>query len=195
VFVDANVLYSVTLRNWLFMLRNETVGMFQLHTTEDVMAEAFYRLRRDKPDLPGGVISDLRDKLEKNLDEILRDFDTTVPYGGTDPNDLHVHAAAIAGGAHILLTQDQGFASSEETQYEVFNCDDFFLLLDDSSPRSVQRVTHAQRAYWAGKPGSAPKKTLVQALMDAGCPQFAYRVNEHLRTLSGPIPGDRRRGH
>lgn len=44
VFVDANVLYSRTLRDWTFLFRGSTDGMFQLHSTEDVFAEVHKRL-------------------------------------------------------------------------------------------------------------------------------------------------------
>lgn len=133
IFVDANVLYSRSLRDWLFLLRSETEGMFQIHTTEDVLAETEYRLRRNNPTMLGGVITDLRKKITDSIDELVGDYDATIPYGGPDPHDRHVHAAAIASHAHILLTNDAGFEGSDEEPYEVFNCDDFFILVDDSA--------------------------------------------------------------
>lgn len=53
VFVDANVFFSRTLTDWLFLLRFETEGMFQVHTTEDVFAEVIYRMRKKNPTAPG----------------------------------------------------------------------------------------------------------------------------------------------
>ena len=183
VFVDANVLYSRTLRDWLFLLRRETEGMFQIHTTEDVLAETAYRLRRSNPTMAGGVIRDLREKITSSIDELVGDYDATIEYSGDDPNDLHVHAAAIASEAHILLTADQGFDGSDDDPYEVFTCDDFFILVDDSASWMVERVTANQNAYWSQKEGG--RKSLSQALKDSGCPKFALRVEGHLRTLSG----------
>jgi predicted nucleic acid-binding protein len=183
VFVDANVLYSRTLRDWLFLLRRETEGMFQIHTTEDVLAELVYTLRRNNPQMDGGVITNLRDKLVASIDELVGDFDATIEYTGADPNDRHVHAAAVASHAHVLLTDDGGFKGSDDDPYEVFTCDDFFVLVDDSASWMVERVVADQNTYWSKKPGS--RKTLSQALVDAGCPEFAKRVEIHLRTLSG----------
>lgn len=38
--VDANVLFSKTLRDWLFLLRHETQGqMYTVLATEDIIAE------------------------------------------------------------------------------------------------------------------------------------------------------------
>ena len=85
VFVDANVLYSRTLRDWLFLLRRETEGMFQIHTTEDVLAETEYRLRRSNPTMAGGVITDLREKITSAIDELVSDYDATIEYSGDDP--------------------------------------------------------------------------------------------------------------
>jgi predicted nucleic acid-binding protein len=183
VFVDANVLYSRTLRDWLFLLRRETGGMFQIHTTEDVLAETAYRLRRSNPTMPGGVITDLRAKITSSIDELVGDFDATIPYTGADPDDRHVHAAAVASRADILLTEDGGFTGSDDDPYEVFSCDEFFLLVDDSAGWLVQNVTADQNAYWAARTG--PRKTLAGALQDAGCPLFAQRVEAHLQVLSG----------
>jgi hypothetical protein len=161
--------------------------MFQIHSTEDVISETLYHRRRDNPELDGGVITDLRKKLVDAIDEILGEYDASIPYEGPDPHDPHVHAAAVASQADILLTQDQGFSDDSELPYEVFNCDDFFILIDDSASWMVQRVVAAQVAYWREKPGK--HKSLADALRAAACPNFADRVDAHLRILSG-IPSD-----
>ncbi len=165
--------------------------MFQVHTTEDVLAETEYRLRRDHPLMAGGVITDLRKKITATMDEIIEDFDATIPFSGKDPHDRHVHAAAVASQAEILLTDDTGFEGSDDEPYEVFGCDAFFVLIDDSAAWHVQRVVADQLKYWESKPGKT--KTLAQALRDAGCPEFALRVEQHVRTLAGPINRSQRR--
>ena len=53
VFVDANVLYSKTLMDWLFLLKLHNPGMFQVHTTEDVCAEVLANMRSRHPQAPG----------------------------------------------------------------------------------------------------------------------------------------------
>lgn len=57
VFVDANILFSKTLMDRTFFLREHTGDMFQLHSTEDVIAEALARLRDKNPRLSGGLIT------------------------------------------------------------------------------------------------------------------------------------------
>lgn len=39
VFVDANILYSRTIRDWLFALSTSKIQMFDLFSSEDVFAE------------------------------------------------------------------------------------------------------------------------------------------------------------
>ena len=184
VFVDANVLVSRTQRDWLFQLRLHTDGMFQVHTTEDVLAEALSSLRNLKPDMPGGRVTSLMGALRDNIDELVGEFDTSVPYAGADPDDLHVHAAAVASGANVLLTGDHGFAPTDTDPYEVYSCDEFFSLIDDSAPHLVRRTVHTVNQYWS-KQSSGRRKTLVRALEDADCPTFAPRVHQHLKALSG----------
>lgn len=62
--VDANVLFSRTLRDWLFLLRNETEGgMFTVYATEDILAETLYRMRRKYPLAPGHLTSRAHDRI------------------------------------------------------------------------------------------------------------------------------------
>lgn len=186
IFVDANILVSRTLMDWLFMLRQETGGgMFSIITSEDVLAEVEYRLRRINPEAPGRMIVQRRARIVQFVDEVLEDFDATATYSGADPNDRHVHAAALASNAHILLTDDNGFSTDDSVSYELYSADNFFVLIDDSAPTCVQHVTAEQRAYWSSRGG----RSVVDALRAAGCEQFANRVNQHFRTLAGVPSG------
>jgi hypothetical protein len=166
--------------------------MFQLHTTQDVIAETLHSLRRAHPRWDGGKITSIHKKIQQVIDEIVEEYDGSVTYYGTDPDDRHVHAAAVASRADILLTDDPGFAEIETAYgrpYEVYTSDDFFILVDDSSSQAVKRVVDIQRQYWKVQADAGKAvKGLVEALADAGCPLFSERVAKHLRTLSGPTP-------
>ncbi len=184
VFVDANVLVSKTTRDWLLLVHAVLEGMFQLHTTEDVFAEVFRTIRKKNPRLDGGAITRIRHQLVTSFDELIEDFDGSTPFPGRDEGDIHVHAAAVASKAHIVLSSDNGFTDIDPDllPYEVFKPDEFFMLIQSSAPNAVREVTSLQVQYWQKKKGS---KTLVQALIDARCPVFAAAVEEHLRVLSG----------
>lgn len=163
--------------------------MYQLHSTVDVIAETMYHLRRNFPMADGRVTAQIDARLRDSLDEILDDYDSSIPYPGKDPDDRHIHAAVMHCRADILLTSDSGFDDPDVADlldYEVYSPDDFFVLVDDSASACVQRVTEQQLRYWKSREVDGVKrKGLVDALKDAECPKFAERVETHLRTLSG----------
>lgn len=187
VFVDANVLASRVQRDWLFMLGAE-VRMFDTYISEDVIAETVRTFRRRKPDADGGQVTRLRASLVASADHMVEDFPGNIDFPGTDRHDQHVHAAASACGAHKLLTCDGGFLGMDdvlmdELPYEPWHPDDFFMLINDSSPLSVRAVVDEQRRYWTNKIGTPQ---LAEKLQLEQCPQFASVVRGHLAALAGP---------
>lgn len=70
VFVDANVPYSKTLRDWLGLLYTdqERVAPFQVFWSEDVLAEAMYHLRKHHPDWEGGKVPAIRDHIAQTFE-------------------------------------------------------------------------------------------------------------------------------
>lgn len=197
VFVDSNVLASRTLRDWLFLLRNETDGMFQVHATLDILVEAHRAWRRRNHKASGAEATALFERIQRNLDELVGDFDGGIDFEGSDVHDTHVHAAAVASGADLLLTDNPtDFVDTDLLPYELYRADEFFCLVDDGAPAAVRRVAMAQITYWQGIAASGvPTKRLDEALVDAGCPDFAKRVTAHLATLSGPPTRPQPRDH
>ena len=180
VFVDANVLLSRTLRDWLFLLRVESNGgLFQIHTSWDVISETGARLRDNHPQADGNLLSELIVKIQDCVDEVLGTYPGGPVEGISDEGDWHVHHAAEACRADILLTEDKGFAS-DNTHYEVSNCDEFFSEIDRSAPDVVKRVAEMQSTYWYKKHG----KQLPDALNDAHCPEFADVILRHLQKMA-----------
>lgn len=189
VFVDSNVLVSRTTRDWLFLLRNEVGGMYQVHSTFDVLVEAVRAWRRIRPKDDGAAATRLFEHLKSNLDELLEDFDGAIEFVGTDPDDSHVHAAAVAAGAHILLTSNGcDFGDPDKLPYEIQTPDEFLCLVDDGASDSVRAVTMDQISYWQSRSKlTQGTPLLVGALVAAGCPKFAERVREHITTLTGQV--------
>lgn len=144
VFVDANVWFSRTLRDWLGMLyTTPEVAPFEVKWTEDVLAEVLYHLRRRHPDWDGGRITGIRDRIARTF-EVGRvdNFQLCDDYLGKDPFDAHVHAAALACQADLLLTTNAAdFAwDDNESPYEVVSPDEFLVLVDDAAPELVAEV-------------------------------------------------------
>ncbi|WP_229794929.1 PIN domain-containing protein [Saccharothrix coeruleofusca] len=187
--MDANVLYSRTLRDWLALLQLESAEeIYTVYWTEDVLAEVIYRLRRRHPTWSGAKITSVRDLIAKTFEGgRVDDFTIDGSFFGKDGDDQHVHAAAVACQADIVLTGDNGFfatgCDADARPYEVYKPDDFFMLVDDSAPHLVQRVTREQTLYWVRKGGRAD---LAGKLVEAGCLRFAERVRAHQGRLSLP---------
>lgn len=187
VFVDANVLASRVQRDWLFLIAGE-VRMFDTYISEDVIAETIRTHRRRHPDADGGVMTRLRAGLVRAADHMVDDFPGALTFAGGDRHDQHVHAAAAACGAHKLLTCDTGFlgmddALMDQLPYEPWHPDDFFMLVNDSSPHAVRAVVQEQMRYWLRQGTGAPR--LAERLQSAQCPAFASAVRGHLAALSG----------
>ena len=184
VFVDANVLYSKTLLDWLGLLyvNREFEPPFVVYWSDDVMVEAMRQLRRHDPRLPGGTIARFRERLEGTFEVgHVRDYDVDGTYGGPDEHDAHVHAAAVACGASYLLTcnvRDFRTATPDTLPYEVITPDEFFLLIDDCAPDLVQAVIGEQIHHLTQR---GRRVELPEGLQRAGCPHFAERVLRHLR--------------
>ncbi|MCS7479997.1 PIN domain-containing protein [Umezawaea endophytica] len=151
-----------------------------------MLAETIYRLRRNNPGWDGVKTTSVRDLIVGTFEGgRVDDFKVDDSFPGSDVNDRHVHAAAIACQADFVLTDDEGFVvngqDADAMPYEVYRSDDFFLLVDDSVPDLVRRVTREQTLYWARRTGRAD---LAGKLIAAGCPEFAERVRNHQGELS-----------
>lgn len=188
VFVDSNVLSSRTLRDWLFLLRNAVPGMFELYSSLDVLAETVRVVRRRLPEAGGDLTANLSELLQDNLNHVLTRYPPVLDFPGSDRDDQHVHAAAIACDAVYLLTDNPtDFGEPDALPYELYTADDFFCLVDDGASNHVLGVTRTQNQYWQNRRAAGQQtKSLDAALLDAGCPDFADRVQGHLRTLAGP---------
>ncbi len=180
-FVDANVWFSRTLRDWLGLLYvTPEEPPFVVHWTEDVLAELIYHLRKKNPTWPGGRITGIRDQLAGTFEAgRVERFEVDASYGGSDLDDAHVHAAAVACRADVLVTCNvDDFTWDEDTSpYEVMHPDEFLMLVDDSAPGLVAAVVDRMCGYWVDRRGDAD---LPASLRKADCPQFADRVLAHL---------------
>lgn len=187
VFVDANVLYSRTLRDWLFLLRLADPERLTLFSSEDVLAETVYRYRRKHPDAPGRLIAAIRSTIVDSLSDIVTDYQIDGSFHGDDIDDRHVHAATRACGTDLLLTDDRGFVANSPG-YDTVRPDAFFVGVDESDSDLVRRATVQQTEYWSARRGTA---RLPEALEASGCPQFAERIRRHQQALGKVTLPDR----
>lgn len=108
---------------------------------------------------------------------VLVDANQPIP----DLYDRHVHAAAIAGGVEILVTnniKDLRPARQEDQDalpYEVYTADEFFMLIAACQPMVVRRAIRDQISYFL-KRGVDPN--LPAGLRRAGAASFAEVVRK-----------------
>lgn len=188
VFPDANVLYSRTLRDWLFKLSlSSGGGLFRLHWSEDVYAEVVANLRTKNPHLPGGVLASIRQHFEGAMEGgKVTDYEPSSGSPIPDKMDHHIDAAARACGAHYVITADTDFFEStvdpDLLPYEVYTADEFFMLIVDSAEDLVRAVAESEFEYRRTQHGDQiTSHALADALEKAGCPMFGREV---LRIMS-----------
>src|ERR1039458_4757674 len=94
-FLDANVLYPVSLRHPLMGLTLER--LHQARWSAHVHEEWIKAMLRDNPGVPAARLHDLRDAMDKRArDAVVTGYeDLTDSLTLPDPNDRHVLAAAI----------------------------------------------------------------------------------------------------
>jgi predicted nucleic acid-binding protein len=101
-----------------------------------------------------------------------------------DPDDRHVVAAAVKGGAHAIVTRNlSDFPTSalRPLGLEAVHPDDFLLDQLDLSPAMILRVIREQAADTSRPP--LTRQELAVILGRAGVPRFA---DEILRLISAP---------
>lgn len=160
-------------------------AQFHVRWTEDVLAELLVNLRRNHPDWDGGRITGIRERIVETF-EVGRvaEFKLDGSYQGKDPLDAHVHAAALACNADILLTLNVADFrwDKNKSPYDLMSPDDFLVWIDDSAPHVVSDAVVRICRYWINRCGEAD---LAAHLIRSGCPDFAARVRQHLQGSAG----------
>ncbi len=179
VLVDANIFYSKTLTDWLFFLRRENPQTLTILCTDDILTEVKYHFRRAFPSASSEKIAHKTQLISHCIDEYVNFRGRS--HGVPDQDDLHVHAAALDGKAHVLLTLNtKDFPAV--SGYEVIHPDDFYRFIIALNPRCLQPIVAEQVAYMIRRGKSI---RLHDYLRKAQCPAFAEVVRKELTTMRG----------
>jgi len=140
VFLDASALYPSLLRNILMRLAPR--NLFRALWSARVQEEWTNAVLRNRPDLPRAQIERTRRLMEENIDDATVEgyehlIETvTLP----DPDDRHVLAAAIYGGASTIVTanlRDFPAAALAPFEIEALHPDAFMEKLLAARPMEV----------------------------------------------------------
>ncbi|GAA3607183.1 hypothetical protein GCM10022223_23940 [Kineosporia mesophila] len=179
VFIDANILWSKCLADWVNLCAIQKNPVFHVTWSEDVLAEVRYGWRQRNPGASERALSILLERFRafhpkgRVTGYNPRDY----PRPTADEHDWHVLAAAAHAGADILLTDDTSAFTPEcvEDRFIVHTADKFLLMLLSESPSSVGQAFEFQRQYFERTYGYPPEY-LLQRLEKAGALSFAEKI-------------------
>jgi predicted nucleic acid-binding protein len=168
-FLDASVLYPATLRSVLMYLA--AADAFRALWSDNVHREWMAALARDRPDIPTATIARIRSLMEAHApDAVVSGYEELIPtLTMPDPDDRHVLAAAIHGGAEIIVTANiRDFPADVLAPYKIVaqEPDAFVLGLVEADPESALGAFAADRARLRNPAMSA--REYIAAMEHAG---------------------------
>jgi predicted nucleic acid-binding protein len=180
-FLDASVLYPALLRNFLMHLALR--DLFQARWSDRVQEEWISALLRNRPDLTRAQLARTRRLMDEHLDDVLVSGYEHLIDGLTlpDPKDRHVLAAAILGGANVIVTINlRDFPAAVLATYEIeAQHPDTFVseLLDEYQDDAVAALREMQ-ADLKNPPVSMPE--LLASLARQGLAQTVTELRPRI---------------
>ena len=149
VLYDACVLYPAPLRDLLMWLALS--GLFQARWTDRIHDEWTRNVAADRPDIPPASLARCRKLMDEHVpDSLVTGYEGLIPtITLPDADDRHVLAAAIHGGAGVIVTFNlKDFPASvlDRFDIEAVHPDEFITRLWDEFPAGVLEAVRTQRA-------------------------------------------------
>jgi hypothetical protein len=154
-FLDASVLYPAQLRNFLMHLARR--DLFQARWSDHVQEEWIAALLRNRRDLTQEQLARTRRLMNEHVDDALVSGyehiidQLTLP----DADDRHVLAAAIHGGAGVIVTVNlRDFPADVLATHgvEALHPDTFIRVILNDRPEDVVAALRAQQASLKNPP-------------------------------------------
>ena len=183
-FLDASVLYPATLRSVLMYLA--AADVFRALWSDAVSKEWMAALARDRPDLSASAIARVRALMEAHVEHaVVSGYEELIPtLTLPDPEDRHVLAAAIHGGAEIIVTANlRHFPREALEPYKIVaqEPDAFVHSLLEADPESAVAAFAADRARLR-HPAMDPDQ-YIASLERAGLTMTAAALRTFIETL------------
>ncbi|MEJ7638181.1 MAG: PIN domain-containing protein [Singulisphaera sp.] len=167
VLYDACVLYPAPVRDLLMHLA--LADLFQARWTDAIHDEWTRNLLANRPDITPESLGRCRELMDAHVpDCLVAGYEPLIPTQSLpDPDDRHVLAAAIHGGAGTIVTFNLGdFPASALGPFsiEAVHPDEFVVRLWDESHEAVLAAARRQRAGLKRPPKTASEylATLAQ---------------------------------
>jgi len=183
VVYDACVLFPAPLRDLL--MRVAHAGLVRARWSENILDECFRNILIVRPELEPKVLARTRQLMNAAVaDCVVVDYEPLVEgLELPDPDDRHVLAAAIHGGASTIVTmnlRDFPERCLAPHAVEARHPDDFVLDLIETAPGAVASIVVEQAAALKNPPRSPAE--LLETLRNQGL----VRSVAKLRELLGP---------
>jgi hypothetical protein len=183
VLYDACVLYPAPLRDLL--MRLALTDLFQARWTAQIHDEWTRNVLANRPDVTGESLARCRRLMDEHVpDCLVTGYESLIPtLSLPDPDDRHVLAAALHGGAGLIITYNlSDFPASVlgQFQIEAIHPDEFIIRIWDESPELVLDAARRQRAGLTRPPKSAAEYlvTLEKCRLAETVLRFRQHVNE-----------------
>jgi PIN domain len=184
VLYDACVLYPAPLRDLL--MRLALTELFRARWTDRIHDEWIRNVLANRPDITAESLARCRQLMDEHIpDCLVTGYETLIPtLSLPDPDDRHVLAAAVHGGAGSIVTYNlNDFPASvlEQFQIEAVHPDEFIIRLWDASSASVPGAVRRQRAGLKRPPNTAPE--YLATLEQCRLPETAARLRPHANEI------------
>lgn len=174
VFVDANVLYSATLRDILMEL--SLAGVIRVHWSRQVLEEVKRALQRQRPDIPEERLAVLFAAMNAVLPDALAPDTQDHPLKARlpDPDDRHILAAALHAGCGVILTFNLADfpateLSKEDADITAMHPDVFFLAQLTTNAAAFLHAVNTVQSNLSNP--VIPLPAFIQRLGRIGLPQ------------------------
>ncbi|MCA9764416.1 MAG: PIN domain-containing protein [Gemmatimonadetes bacterium] len=182
VVYDACVLHPAPVRDLL--MRIAVSGLVRVRWTEQILDEMIRSIIRSRPDLSVGALDRTRELMCSAVpDCLVHGFERLIPgIHLPDPDDAHVVAAAIRGGAQAIVTfnlKDFPDHDLESWNIEAKHPDEFVMDSIDLAPGVVLQCLIEQAA--ALRHPSQTVDEVLETLRSAGLVRSASALRDLLR--------------
>ena len=167
--LDANVLYPAGLRD--FLLRLADRYLYTPLWSADIHAEWMRNLLVDRPDVSANVLERTRTVMDRHFpDAVVTGYSAlAAKLDLPDPGDSHVLAAAIEGGADVIVTRNlRDFPADSLAPYGLTaqHPDSFIVDLFDADREAVLAAVRGHRAALRNPPRSTSEHLVALERLD-----------------------------
>lgn len=184
VLYDANVLFPATIRDLLMWLA--LTDLYQARWSQDIHEEWIESLLRERSDLTREQLDRVRALMDENVrDALVEGYRDLIPrLTLPDPGDRHVLAAAIRGGADVIVTfnvRDFPIDVLGEHGVQALHPDAFVGQLIEIDAGVVVEAVRRQRGNLQHPPVSPER--FVARLEELGLERTAAFLGDHIDSI------------